>query len=211
MKKKIFAIIGCVLLLSGVATCVRECGNDNAVGRFGKQMDKGNLTKAERCLADISDYGLREDCALRLIREYTEANATAKAIHVYEDLTPEHLGRSRIDSYGSSYERKACKMISGRLIKDGDYENAWEYYPVSSDDENSLDNADDLFAYMSDVVAAMCAEGRQEDAVKFVEWRLRWFVNNVDMDTSGYDEDMKTTYNSEAVRAKLQEQINNSY
>lgn len=174
-------------------------------------MEKGNLTEAERRLSNIDDVNARHNCALILIREYIGNNATAKAIHVYEDLTPEHHGRSEISSYSDGYESKACKMQREQLIKDGDYEKAWEYYLVSSSDDNYIKNAPDLFGYMSDVVAAMCAEGQQDDAIRFVESHLRWFVNNVDMSTDDYGEEIKANYSSELVRAKLQEQIDKSY
>lgn len=67
--------------------------------------------------------------------------------------------------------------------------------------------------YISDVVSAICAKGEQDEARKFAESQLRWFVANVDSntDTSESCAEIKKAFNSTVVREKLLEQIDNSY
>ena len=63
------------------------------------------------------------------------------------------------------------------------------------------------------MVAAICAEGKQYEARRLVEYELRWFVTNVDPEISTFQNyiDTKREFNSIVVRERLLEQIDNSY
>ena len=161
----------------------------------------------------IDDKKDCKQCALQLIKAYLEAGATDKAIHVYENITPWHRNRYDMKWSHGEYEREVCKLLRGSLIENSEYEKALDYYPLDYESENYIGNAKSRYAYVSDVVAAICAKGKQDEARRWVEYELRWFVTNVDSDTSTLQSsvDTKREFNSNVVRERLLEQIDNSY
>lgn len=203
-----YKLIGCLLLI----VCLVACGG-NSVTKFREAMAAGNLSEAQEHLVKINDKTDCKSCALQLIRTYIEVDAPEKAIHVYEHITSWHKDRYNMKWHNGNYEREVCKLLRGYLVKTGEYEKAQNYYPLEYEDENYIGNAQSRYMYVSDVVADICAKGKQDEARKFVEFQLRWFVANVDSDTSTLQSciDTKTVFNSTVVREKLLEQIDNSY
>lgn len=192
--------------------CLASCGN-NSADKFREAMDAGSLSEAQECLMKIDDKADCKQCALQLIKAYLEAGAMDKAIHVYENITPWHRSRYDMKWSRGEYEREACKLLRGSLIENGEYEKALNYYPLDYESENYIGNAKSHYAYVSDVVAAICAKGKQDEARRWVEYELRWFVTNVDSDISTLQSsiDTKREFNSTVVRERLLEQIDNSY
>lgn len=187
------------------------CG-DNGADKFREAIGAGNLSEAQECLMKMDGEEICP-CALQLIRAYMSVDAVDKAIHVYENITPWH--RNRYDmkwSYGD-YERTVCKLFREHLVKNGEYEAALNYYPLEYESEDYIGNAQSYYIYISDVVADMCAKGQQDGARKFVKYRLRWFVANVDAHTGNSKSDLaiKEVFNSGTVCERLFEQIDNSY
>lgn len=179
--------------------------------KFKEAMNAGNLSEAQECLAKIDGRNKCQKCALQLIRAYMEVDAVDKAIHVYENITSWHYNRYDMQRYGENYEQKVCKLLRDYLVKNGEYEKALNYYPLEYDNENYIGNASSRYIYVSDVVADLCHKGKQEEARRFVEQQLRWFVAFVDMESHGSQAEVKESFNSTLVREELLQQIDNSY
>ncbi len=207
---KVFGNMNRLIVALLLAVCLAACVDKN-VEKFREAMAAGNLSEAQANLTKIDDRSDCENCALQLIQAYIDANDPDKAIHVYEHITSWHKNCFDLDWKNGDYEKVVCKLLRSYLMKNGDYEKAFDYYPQRDENENDIDNAQCRYRYISDVAAAMCDKGKQDDARKFVETQLRWFMLNVDTSTSEYEVDTKTTYNSTVVREKLMEQIDNSY
>lgn len=205
---KVNRSIRCLLL----AACLVGCGS-NSVEKFHEAMAVGNLSEAQEYLAKIDDRRDCKTCALQLIQTYLEVDAPEKSIYVYEYITPWHKDRYDMKWGNGDYEREVCKLLRSYLVKNGEYEKAQNYYPLEYEDENYIGNAQSHYMYVSDVVADLCDKGKQDEAYRFVEYQLRWFVANVDSDTSTLQSciDTKAAFNSTVVREKLLEQIDNSY
>lgn len=209
VKDVCLRVVAVVLLAVSFAAC-----HDGNIDKFEEKFAEGNLTEAQEFIAKISDHEDAEPCAFKLIKTYAEAGAVDKAVYVYEKITPWHKGRRAAKyEWNSKYTYDVCQLLRMELMKKGEYEMVLNYYPMHEDDENSESNAEDRFLYLSDVVDDMCNRGKQEEASKFVDKNLRWFVRNVDGMEDEYDWQikLKRNYNSTAVREKLLEQIDNSY
>ncbi len=209
VKDVCLRVVAVVLLAVSFAAC-----HDGNIDKFEEKLAEGNLAEAQEFLAKIKSTRDAAPCAYKLIQAYVEAGAVDKAVYVYEKITSWHNDRTEIDGpWSDRYEGKVCKLLRTELLKKGDYETAWNYYHRSNIDENSEFNAEDRFLYLSDVVDDMCNRGKQEEASKFVDKNLRWFVRNVDGIEDEYDWQikLKRDYNSTSVREKLFEQIDNSY
>lgn len=207
-SKTIIGIITLTILVGSFFSC-----KDRDVERCQKAISAGNLTEAQEYLIEISNRSESERCALPLIRMYLDVNEVEKAIYIYENITYWHSDRYHMKWDRGKYERTVCKLLRECLLKNGDYKRAWNYYPLEYNDENYVGNAQSRYTYMSDVVAALSQEGRQEEARRWIEDELRWFVNFVDCETSSLEHfiNIKNSYNSIAVRERLLQQIDNSY
>lgn len=78
-----------------------------------------------------------------------------------------------------------------------------------------IEYADDCFEFMSDVVYYLCNNNRKTDARNFVKNYIVWFVKHVDTSKnySGLSDWVKEyykTYNSQTVKTKLYQFINNN-
>lgn len=206
VRRTVFVGFAAVCLLT-FGSC--SCSSDD--GEFRKAMAAGELTEAQNYLIDMGSGGNAENCAMQLMEAYLKLDMPDKAINVYENITSWHEDRYNMQWSNGTYERKACKLLREYLIAHGQYEKAWNYYPLEYSDEDYRGNAQVRFGYLSDVVADMCSKGQQEDAQKFVESQMRWFVTYIDSDTSEDDEGLKASFSSDAVRQKLLDQIDNSY
>lgn len=195
--KSLFSWRGClsviaILFIFGIISdAVDSCSSSNANNKFQEAMEKGNLTEAK---AISQKNGLKYSAYLQLIKAYLDAGDANAAIEVYENITPND---------------EASKLLREYLMKHGQYEKAWNYYPRNSSNENDHDNAQSRFAWMSDVVSEMCKKGRQDDARSFVDDQLRWFVTYIDGETGEGSDNDKAVYGSEVVRLKLYNQIDN--
>ena len=194
--------IACFLMLP-------SCGDGGE--KFREYMAEGELTKAQERLIEMGSGSDSESCALQLIKAYLKLDMPDKAINVYENITSWHTDAYNMQWRGGEYEREVCRLLREYLVAHGQYEKAWNYYPLDYEDENYPGNAQNRLAYLSDVVAAMCAKGDQEEATRFVEDHLRWFAVYVDAGSGEFVESLKANFSSDAVRQKLMQQIDNSY
>lgn len=202
----VLALLGFVFIGNVISTAC----SSSAVKQFKKALEDGNLSEASKYIEQIDDSSDKERCALRLIRVYLELDNPKQAIYVYEVLTPYHEGRDNISYSFNTYERDACKLLRDYLVKHGDYETAWNYYPLKALDENYIGNAPCLYDYMNDVVVAMCAAGRQDEASQFVRSKLSWFATYVDASSSQYASEY-AAFQSNQVRERLEQLIDESY
>lgn len=213
--KSLFSWRGCLgifvvlLIIGGISDAVGSHSSSNANDKFQEAMEKGNLTEAKTILRNGS---VGRNAALQLIKAYLDVGDADAAIDVYENITSNHVSRYDMQYTSlnhSEYEQKACKLLREYLMQHGQYEKAWNYYPLQYEDENYSGNAQSRFAWMSDVVSEMCKKGRQDDARSFVDDQLRWFVTYIDGETGEDSEKDKAVYGSEVVRQKLYNQIDN--
>ncbi len=205
------ATLGTTLSLTA-ALALLSCGSGQSVDEFNKAFADGDLPKAQELVGGMDDGGERKDCALQLVEAYLSIDEPDKAAYVYERITRDHYGRSSLEGYNSGkywYERKACKMLREYLVAHGDYEKAWNYYPLDSNDENYPGNAKSRYIWLSDVADALSKAGSAERARRFVDDNLRWYVLYVDMASDAYSQ-TKADYNSELVRQRLYAQIDNT-
>lgn len=186
-----------------------SCGN-NSSKDFEKAMSDGDLQKAQEAVVDMSSQS-KYDCALQLIKAWLSIDEADKAMNVYDNITKNHYSRSQMSwhHHGQDYEEQACKLLREYLVAHGDYERAWNYYPLDLESESCPCNAQDHYAYISDVVSALCKKGNKEEARKFVEDQLQWFVTYVDPASDENWSDEKANFNSTEVRQRLYEQIDN--
>lgn len=201
-KVKLYLVVVATVLLT-------SCG-DNSSKKFDKALTDGDLQKAQEVVADMDSQG-KYDCALQLIKAWLSIDEADKAMSVYDNVTKYHYSRSEMSwrHHGRDYERRACQLLREYLVAHGDYERAWNYYPLDVDSETSPSNAQSLYAYLSDVVSAMCKKGDTEEARKFVDDQLRWFVTYVDPASDENWSDEKANFNSTEVRQRLYDQIDN--
>lgn len=198
------------LYLAVVATVLLASCGGNPSKDFDKAMVDGDLQKAQEAVADMSSQS-KYDCALQLIKAYLSIDEAEKAMNVYDNITKNHYSRSQMSwhHHGKDYELQACKLLREYLIAHGDYEGAWNYYPLDLDSETCPCNAQSHYAYISDVVSAICKKGDTEEARKFVDDQLRWFVTYVDSASDENWSDEKANFNSTEVRQRLYDQIDN--
>ena len=151
--------------------------------------------------------------ALDLIKLYVSNGDVYNAIDIYEKLTPYHCSMFSLDlcQHGSNnqYERNATKLIRKELIKLGDYDLAWHYSEKESwgEDPNSALHAEHYFRFMVEVINHLCENNNKQDARKFVNRYIKWFIENVDV-TDKTDDTYKN-YNSQKSKSKLIQIINN--
>lgn len=208
----LFSGKGCLVIfitlcfISAIVEAFRSCSSSNTYNDFEEAIGKGNLSEAKDILKDGTP---NEDAALQLIKAYLDVGEGNAAIDVYENITRDHDRRDNLQYKPDSYSSKACKMLREYLLQHGQYNDAWNYYPLDYPDENSYINAKCRFTWMSDVVSELCKKGRQDDARRFVDDQVRWFTINVDQETYESSENVKATFNSQAVLQNLYNQIDN--
>lgn len=198
-------IVIVLTVLGAVIDGMQDCSVGRSHGKFEKKLEEGDLTGAK---AVLKKGDVDKDAALQLIEVYLAAGDADAAIDVYENVTSDHASRYEMRWKGS-YSREACKLLREYLVQHGQYEKAWNYYPLEYEDENYSGNAKCRYEWMSDVVSEMCKKGHQDDARIFVDDQIRWFVTCVDGDTRADSEATKAAYGSEVVREKLYNQIDN--
>ena len=105
------------------------------------------------------------------------------------------------------YTQKYSKKIYNALFKESRYDEAWNYHARSYDSEDYPGNAPDYFAYMSDVVIAMCSSGQSAQAQQFIKQKSVWFLKNVDNHEWGKD---YPNYRYDIMRSELNKVYNNA-
>ena len=198
------------LVLSIMALCFLFACTPTASKKCQSALDAGNLKEAEQYLKEIKDAEERRHYGGLLIDEYLAIDNLDRAIHVFENLTG-HCSMYNMKYKGlydsAAYTEKYSRKIYDALIKEGRYDEAWNYHARSYDSEDYPGNAPDYFAYMSDVIVAMCNSGQQAQAQQFIKQKSVWFIKNVD---NSYSVDSYLDYRYDIMRSQLFKVLNDS-
>lgn len=191
------------LVLPIMALCVLVACTPIASKKCQLALDAGNLTEAEKYLKEIDDaVGCRHYGGM-LIDEYLAIGNLDRAIYVFERITG-HCSMYNMQYKGlynnAAYTEKYSRKIYDALIKDGRYDEAWNYHARNYENEDYAGNAPDYFSYMSDVIVAMCNSGQQTQAQQFIKQKSVWFIKNVD---NSYSVDSYLDYRYDIMRSQL--------
>lgn len=131
------------LIVVAMALMPLACSCGRSEQKFRDAIQRGELSEAEQHLGNMSS-GDQGEYALQLIRTYLDLDEPAKAIHVYEDITPWHSARGDLKLRPDGYSARASRLLREYLIAHDEYDKAWQYYPLEYDDENYIGNARSL-------------------------------------------------------------------
>ena len=173
-------------------------------------LNNGNLKEAEAFLKEIKGSSECLYYGGMLIDEYLAIGNLDRAIYVFERITG-HCSMYNMQYKGlynnAVYIEKYSRKIYDALIKEGRYDEAWNYHARSYDSEDYPGNAPDYFSYMSDVIVAMCNSGQQAQAQQFIKQKSVWFIKNVD---NSYNVDSYLDYRYDIMRSQLFKVLNDS-
>ena len=198
------------LVLPIMALCVLVACTPIASKKCQSALDAGNLKEAELFLKEIK--GSRECLyyGALLIDEYLTIGNLDRAIYVFEKITG-HCSMYNMKYKGlydnAAYTEKYSRKIYDALIKDGRYDEAWNYHARNYEKEDYAGNAPNYFSYMSDVIVAMCNSGQQTQAQQFIKQKSVWFIKNVD---NSYSVDDYLDYRYDIMRSQLFKVLNDS-
>lgn len=173
-------------------------------------LNNGNLKEAEKYLKEIKDSRECRRYGGLLIDEYLAIGNLDRGIYVFEKITG-HCSMYNMKYKGlyddAAYTEKYSRKIYDALIKEGRYDEAWDYHARNYDSEDYAGNAPDYFAYMSDVIVAMCRSGQQAQAQQFIKQKSVWFIKNVD---NSYNVDSYLDYRYDIMRSQLFKVLNDA-
>ena len=138
-----------------LSACNVESLNEN----FEEALKTGNLTEAELHLKKMNDDKDSRHYGGLLIQEYISIDNLDRAIYVFENITGHcSMSDAQYTSLYSNAEftQKYAKKIYDALLKNGRYDEAWEYHTRSFKNADYPGNAPDYFSYMNDVIIVMC-------------------------------------------------------
>lgn len=194
---------------------------------FSEFINDANATDARTVLESINFKNHpndKYDMALQLIDAYISSDDVASAIETYDVFTSEHCSAHNVvsDSWlchgrNKDYELKATELIVKALIREGDYDKAWQYHPKKNFDESNYGNAQSRFEFMTAVIQHLCDCNKTNEAKVYVKNNLAWFQTYVDVlkrdseykNNENYQNVYKQ-YNSYKVRTSLMEVISNN-
>ena len=198
------------LVLSIMALCALVACAPIASKKCDAALNAGNLKEAEKYLKEIKDSRECRHYGGLLIDEYLAIGNLDRAIYVFEKITG-HCSMYNMKYKGlydnAAYTEKYSRKIYDALIKEGRYDEAWNYHARSYDSEDYPGNAPDYFSYMSDVIVAMCRSGQQAQAQQFIKQKSVWFIKNVD---NSYSVDDYLDYRYDIMRSQLFKVLNDS-
>ena len=198
------------LVLSIMALCALVACAPIASKKCDAALNAGNLKEAEKYLKEIKDSRECRHYGGLLIDEYLAIGNLDRAIYVFEKITG-HCSMYNMKYKGlyddAAYTEKYSRKIYDALIKEGRYDEAWNYHARNYDREDYAGNAPDYFAYMSDVIVAMCRSGQQAQAQQFIKQKSVWFIKNVD---NSYNVDSYLDYRYDIMRSQLFKVLNDS-
>jgi hypothetical protein len=158
------------------------CNAGSLNEQFEEALKTGNLTEAELLLKEMSDDNDSQYYGGLLIEEYISIDNLDRAIYVFEHITG-HCSMSDTQFTAlyknAEYTKKYAKIIYYALLKNGRYDEAWEYHTRSFKDSDYPGNAPDYLSYMSDVIIEMRQKGKNTEAQQFINQKSIWFLKNV--------------------------------
>lgn len=136
---------------------------------------------------DVKD--LHRRLSDQLVKYYMDNIGLDAAINLYEN---------------ANYLHASSRQFVEPCIHKGDYAKAIKYSYI----HDQIQDADDYYKFMTDVVIYLCSKGQKNAARKFINEYSTWFVKNVDPEKnySGWSKWVKeyyTIYNSKTAKAKL--------
>ena len=198
------------LVLPIMALCVLVACTPIASKKCQSALDAGNLKEAEQYLKEIKGSSECLYYGGMLIDEYLAIGNLDRAIYVFERITG-HCSMYNMKYKGlydnAAYTEKYSRKIYNALIKDGRYDEAWNYHARNNENEDYAGNAPNYFSYMSDVIVAMCSSGQQAQAQQFIKQKSVWFIKNVD---NSYSVDSYLDYRYDIMRSQLFKVLNDS-
>jgi len=197
------------LIVCTVAVCLLTACGSSSSEKCEKALNEGNLKEAESHLKEIIDSEICHHYGGLLIDEYIAIGNLDRAMYVFENIT-EHCSMYDMQwnhKTHAAYTRTYSKKIYNALLKEGRYDEAWSYHARSYDSEDYPGNAPDFFAYMSDVIIAMCSSGQSAQAQQFIKQKSVWFLKNVDNHEWGKD---YPNYRYDIMRSELNKVYNNA-
>ena len=184
------------------------CNAGSLNEQFEEALKTGNLTEAELLLKEMSDDNDSQYYGGLLIEEYISIDNLDRAIYVFENITG-HCSMSDAQFTtlydNAEYTKKYAKIIYDALLKNGRYDEAWEYHTRSFKDSNYPGNAPDYLSYMSDVIIEMRQKGKNTEAQQFIKQKSIWFLKNVNNHKYG------DTYPNSYRYENMCEELNNVY
>lgn len=205
MSKNIVSPILYIIAISFTIAC-----GVSSSAKCQSALDAGNLKEAELYLKEIKDAEERRHYGGMLIDEYLAIGNLDRAIYVFERITG-HCSMYNMQYKGlynnAAYTEKYSRKIYDALIKEGRYDEAWNYHARNYENEDYAGNAPDYFSYMSDVIVAMCNSGQQAQAQQFIKQKSVWFIKNVD---NSYSVDSYLDYRYDIMRSQLFKVLNDS-
>jgi tetratricopeptide (TPR) repeat protein len=176
--------------------------------KFEEALKTGNLTEAELHLKKMNDDKDSRHYGGLLIEEYISIDNLDRAIYVFEHITG-HCSMSDTQFTAlyknAEYTKKYAKIIYDALLKNGRYDEAWEYHTRSFKDSDYPGNAPDYLSYMSDVIIEMRQKGKNTEAQQFIKQKSIWFLKNVNNHKYG------DTYPNSYRYENMCEELNNVY
>lgn len=157
-------------------------------------VEEGNLTKA----VDKVNSTTSKKTTSQLVDELIKVGKLDKAAEVLGKA-----GKGRANLYDEE-DHRSYKKVYKAFIKAGRYDEAWDYHELGYSNPDDEENSPHYYAYLVDVLTDMAMKDKLDDAEPFLKVHLLWFTKNVDTSTR---ERFKAEYNTEAVRAKLQQVI----
>lgn len=184
------------------------CNAGSLNEQFEEALKTGNLTEAELLLKEMSDDNDSQYYGGLLIEEYISIDNLDRAIYVFEHITG-HCSMSDAQFTtlydNAEYTKKYAKIIYDALLKNGRYDEAWEYHTRSFKDSDYPGNAPDYLSYMSDVIIEMRQKGKNTEAQQFIKQKSIWFLKNVNNHKYG------DTYPNSYRYENMCEELNNVY
>ncbi|MBR5476556.1 MAG: hypothetical protein IKV17_07045 [Bacteroidaceae bacterium] len=198
------------LLLYIAAICLLTACGASSIEKCEEALNAGNLREAESYLKEINNRDVCRYYSGLLIDEYLAIGNLDRAIYVFDKITGHcSMYEMQYNSlYASAdYTKRYSKKIFDALLKDGRYDEAWNYHARSYNNDDYPGNAPDYFAYMSDVIIAMYSSGQSMLVQQFINQKSVWFLKNVDNHEWGKN---YPNYRYDIVRSELNKVYNNA-
>lgn len=143
------------LVLCAAITCLLAACGASSSEKCEAALDAGNLKEAEQHLKEIEDRDACRYYGGLLIDEYLAIGNLDRAIYVFDKITGHcSMYDMQWHNANAAYTQTYSKKIYIALLKEGQYDEAWNYHARSYDSEDYPGNAPDYFAYMSDCIIA---------------------------------------------------------
>lgn len=158
--------------------------------RFDSLIADGKYNDAENLLKRMPGEKQTE-CADILIKEYLDLEEYDKAYDVYSNICK-----------GSSQT-----LLRKTFMEIGDYDKVWALSPKEKYfEEDSPQNADDYYKFMSEVILYLCSVNNKAEANKFLNHYSFWFYTRID--SSSYNSENYPNFRYDVAKSSLQRIIN---